>query len=253
LTATVEDVRALWLNPAGLVMSPEASIMAEAVAELPSGGNARLAQWTVAFNSRGVALGYVRNRLRDDPATLVVDPKSTEEFRIGLGLPFHGGAVGGSFTLHNGSAGTDKGGNVGLRLRPRSRIDVGLLLRDIGRPRVLGVRVPLSGVLGVAWAAVPRHLQVAVDATATEQLSPASGIQMAYRAGARLSTGGTLPLGGLVTAALADNLHVVTWSFGLSLGRADRLVAVGTVLPPSIGGRLDRLSLAGVASRALGR
>jgi hypothetical protein len=250
LTATVEDARALWLNPAGLAIVPEASILAEIVAEQPPGGNPRVSQWTVGFNSRGVAIGYQRNRIPDDPATIAVDPQSAEVFRIGLALPFRAGALGGSFSLHHGSTGTDKSGDIGLRLHPRPSIDLSVVLRDIGRPRVAGDTVPVSGVFGVGWLVSPRHVEFGADVVATERLGPASGFTMGYRLASRVSTGGRLPVGGLVMLELTDRLTVSQLSFGIAIGGEDRAIVVGTVTATDSGRRLDQLSLTGVASRA---
>ena len=57
------DARALWVNPAGLGVVPEASIMGE-FSLTPGGGDVRLAQYTVGLNSRGFSIGYRRNRPR---------------------------------------------------------------------------------------------------------------------------------------------------------------------------------------------
>lgn len=249
LAAGVDDVRALWVNPAGLAVRPEASIMAELVVEHPPSLDPRVAQWTLAFNSRGVSVGYERNRLRDDPLTAAVDPQSADLLRVGLALPFRGGAVGGSFGLHNGPAGTDRSGQIGVRLRVRPSVDLAVVMRDIGRPRVAGQTTPISGVLGLGWAALPGHLLLAGEAAGAERLGPATGLEMSYRGGARLSTGGRLPIGGVLAVQFGSNLKVDVWSAGISIGGADRVLAVGTVLPTSGGARFDRVNLTGVSSR----
>ena len=58
----VADARALWVNPAGLSVVPEASLMGEFTVDRTS-GDLRIEQYALGFNSRGVALGYQRNRL----------------------------------------------------------------------------------------------------------------------------------------------------------------------------------------------
>ena len=58
----VADVRALWVNPAGLALVPEASILGELTFER-LGGDLRVDQYAVGFNSRGISIGYQRSRL----------------------------------------------------------------------------------------------------------------------------------------------------------------------------------------------
>ena len=94
--ASATDARALWVNPAGLAASLEASVMAEIAVERPVDGGLRWAQWAAALNSRGFSLGYQRDRFEDGP--------STGTLRFGLALPFPRGAVGAAFSFYSGNA-----------------------------------------------------------------------------------------------------------------------------------------------------
>ncbi|MGD8869500.1 MAG: hypothetical protein PVI01_17920, partial [Gemmatimonadales bacterium] len=93
--ASANDVRALWVNPAGLAVRSVASVMAEFALDFPPDTNARFAQWSAGFTSRGLSVGYQRDRFAEDP--------NTGTLRFGLAFPFRKGAVGASFSFYQGS------------------------------------------------------------------------------------------------------------------------------------------------------
>ena len=158
--STAADARALWVNPAGLAVSMEASVLAEFVLQRPVDGDLRLAQWTLGFNSRGFSIGYQRDRFDEDP--------NTGAFRFGLSLPFRRGAIGAAFTFYRGNAvdsTTDRGIDFGARYRLIPPLELGLVLRNVGRPVLRDVQAPLTGVLSAAWFPLPRHLVVAAGTT----------------------------------------------------------------------------------------
>lgn len=246
--STVNDARALWLNPAGLAVGIEASVYGEFVLDRPVDGNLRLAQWTAAFNSRGLSFGYQRDLFAADP--------NAGTFRFGLSLPFSGGAVGTAFSLYRGNAidSTDswnQGVDLGFRYRLGGMLDLGVVVRNIGRPVLRDSVAPLVGVLSLGVQPVPSFAWVAVEALASER-SGASGYDMSYRAGLRVSTGGSLPFALITAADLGSSLKLMRWAVGVAVGGRDRGIALGTGGFRSPRDRLERISLTGLASRNLG-
>jgi len=79
----VADIRALLVNPVGLAIVPKASILSELTFER-LGGNLRVEQYAIGFNSRGVSISYQRNRL--------VGEKPVGTLRTGFGFPLEWGS-----------------------------------------------------------------------------------------------------------------------------------------------------------------
>ncbi len=232
----VDDVRSLWLNPAGLGVVVETSIMADFVLELPEGASARLSQWTVGFNARGISVGYQRDRLVSDSAN--------HALRLGLSRGFPGGALGVSVTNYS-SGTTDQGWDVGVRYAPLTPVQLALVLRHIGRPFVRGEVTPLTTVAGAGWTAGGGALQLMAEALVSERIDD-SGYDTSYRAGARVRIDLPIPLAGLVATDLDDDLSVSRWTFGLAVG-GDRSGAVVATLPSGTASN-DVWSLHGLAT-----
>lgn len=243
---TLDDARALWVNPAGLAAFPEASVMGELLAERPGNEGFRVGQFTVGFNSRGVAFGYQRD--------LHPFLSAADVLRLGAGAGFTGGAVGIAFTTYSSNDVTRRGVDLGLRLDPAPSLTLGGAVRHLGRPTVRGTRLPVTGIAGVTWTPLPSHVQLSGEALAAEQLAPDSGYALSYRVGARVSTRGRLPLGVLTTFELGSNARIDRWSVGIAVGGNDQVVTLGSVVP--LVGQVQRLhamSLTGVASRRFPR
>ncbi len=247
--ATPSDARALWVNPAGpgLLVSG-ASIMAEAAVDFPQDSSVRFAQWTLGFSSRGLSLGYQRDRFGEDP--------NTGTLRAGIALPFRKGSVGTSFSWYHGSAADSAshfGLDLGLRYRPLGMLDLGLVVRNVGRPAPRLQKLPVTGVLGANLMFVPQHAALQVEAAAAERLD-ASGYDLGYRAGIILSAGGSVPFSLLTSLELDSDFKLGSWVLGLVIGGRDSgtLVASG---PTGSGNdtRLQRMSLTGVATRVFGQ
>jgi hypothetical protein len=246
--STVSDARAMWVNPAGLAVRMEASIHAEFVLARPIDGNLKLSQWTAGFNSRGFSFGYQRDRFSEDP--------NTGTFRFGFSLPFTRGAVGTALSFYRGNAVDttqtwDQGIDLGFRYLLGGWVDLGLVVRNIGRPVLRDSAAPLVGVLSLAFQPVPSYTWLAIEALASERFE-SSGYDMSYRAGLRFSTGGSLPFGIITAADFGSNLDLVSWAIGVSVGALNRGIALGTGGFHSPRNRLERVSLAGLVSRNLG-
>jgi hypothetical protein len=241
--ASANDVRALWTNPAGLGVVTNASVLAEFVLEVPPDSSVQFAQWTLAFNSRGLSAGYQRDRFSEDPNTGVL--------RLGLGLPFRRGAVGFSASYYHGSA-VDSAGNygfdLGMRYRLLERLDLGLVARNIGRPTPRDVPAPLTGVLAANVAVVPRHVETQVEVRAADRLN-SSGYDMLYRGGILLALGGRFPVAALGVVELDGDFAATQWFVGVTIGRPDSGTLGISGRTGSDGTRLDRISATGVATR----
>lgn len=238
--ATADDARALWINPAGLHALTEASIMAEFVLDRPVAGDVRLGQWALGFNSRGLSLGYQRDRVPNEDAS--------SAWRAGLGLGFPRGALGAALTFYRSPGFTEEGVDIGVRYEPLPSLDVAAVARHLGRPRVRTSQLPLTGLAGLSWVPVPSHLQLAAETIVSERLAT-SGADVRYRAGLRLSTSGRLPLGVITAFDLGSNLGIDRWNVGIVIGGNDKLVLLGSGFEGPDGQRLQTLSATGVASR----
>lgn len=240
--SAVEDARALWLNPAGLAARPEASVHGELALSRPGNQGFHVGQWTVGFNSRGLALGYARDR---QPGS-----GSLHAFRLGLAVGERGNGLGAAVTLYGSDDETHRGVDLGARYRLLAGLQAGAVVQNIGRPIVRGTPLPITGTAGLAWTLAQSHVQLGGEARAIEREAPQSGYDVSYRAGARLSTVGRLPVAGLVALDLGSNLRVDRWTIGIAVGGPDRLVLAGSVVP-LVGGtqHLQTMSLAGVATR----
>ncbi len=241
--ASANDVRALWTNPAGLGVLPSASVMAEFTLETPPDSSVQFAQWTLAFNSRGLSAGYQRDRFSEDP--------NTGALRFGLSLPFPQGSVGLAVTYYHGSA-VDTAGNYGMDLGVRyqlfNRIDLGLVARNVGRPTPRDLPLPFTGVLGANVAVVPRHLLVQAEVVAADRPTT-SGYDLVYRGGVQFGVGQRFPVAAYGSVDLNSDFSATLWMVGFSIGGNDTASLGFSGRTGSGTTRLDRLSVTGVATR----
>lgn len=241
-TTTVDDARAIWLNPAGLAALTEASIMGELVLTRPIDEAFGVGQWTVGFNSRGFSFGYQK----DQHPFL----GSADAVRLGFGLGFSLGSVGMAVTSYSSNDSAERGVDLGARLDPAPGIVLAGVVRHVGRPVVRTIPLPVTGALGASWTPMPTHLQLAGEAIATERAGAATtGYDLSYRAGGRLSTRGRIPVGVLTALDLGSNFRIDRWAVGVVLGGSDQVVAVGSVAPLVGRQHLYAASVTGVASR----
>jgi hypothetical protein len=251
--ASVDDTRALWVNPGGLAAVPEYSLAGGFVLDRFATGSFRLAQWSLGFNSRGLAFGYQRDRLPDDPFTPSADPRSTSAYRFGFAVPFGSGALGGSFSIYSGNAtGTEFGGDVGLRLALGRRLSFGAVATNLGRPVLGDVKAPLSGTVGLAWYAVPQVLEIAAEGRVVEGLGPASTV-LETRAGFHFSPGPTTPFSLLAAIDLDNRPAVRSLVVGVTIGAADRAGVTARTVRTGGAATFADLGVFGVARRGPAR
>ncbi len=240
-TATTNDARAIWVNPAGLAVRPEASILAEFVVHRSADADLRLSQFSTGFNSQGLSVGYYRERLVTD--------SSNHTYRIGIARALRGWAVGVSISHFRGGR-NDTGYDVGLRYRVLRSLDLGLVLRNIGQPQTRSETLPLTGVAGLGWT-VLRGMFVLTGETLARNRLIGSGYDMNYRFGAKLSVGRNVPIAGITAVQLDNRLGVLMWSFGISVGRDRRGVLMAGVTPGNPTTRLETVSLTSIATNQL--
>ena len=237
----VADVRALWVNPAGLALVTEASIIGELVFERLA-GDLRVEQYTLGFNSRGVSIGYQRNRLVGE------NPVST--LRTGFGLPFRGGSLGVVFSRHRQDSTKSHGVDFGLLYVPSVAVQLGLAVRHVGRPTVRGANLPIT-TLGAAQMTLS-VLQLTWETAAAERLEPDnSGFDFTHRAGVRLAILKQLPLMLIGAVDLASNVRIDRLNVGFSIGRARQLTSIGSAVSRNNSPVFEHFSATFVASQPL--
>jgi hypothetical protein len=229
-------VRALWINPAGLALVREASIMAEAVFNQPDDSDVRVTQWSLGFNTRGLSAGYQRDRLVTGTSNLL---------RIGLARPFRGGAVGIDMSFYWSDV-SDRAFSTGITYHVLPSVAASLVLRNIGQPVVAGVKSPFTGVAGLGWTGAEKSLQLAGEVQASDRLG-GSGIDVSYRAGARISSPRPFPIAAIAAIELGGAADTDQFFIGIALGGNRRLVLGGTFLSGSTSG-LDVVHLTGLAT-----
>lgn len=236
-TSLVDDVRALWVNPAGLAVVREASIMAETVFERPELGDIRLAQWSLAFNTRGLSVGYQRDRLQSDSAN--------HTLRIGLARPFRRGSFGIDLSFYSSDQ-SDQGLNTGLNYRLLPWLRGTLVVRNVGQPVVRSVKLPITGIAGLGCSVAGGAVQLAGEVQAQNRVA-ATGAEMSYRVGARFATPTRIPIAAVVAVGLGSDVAVDRWFLGLAVGGPRRAMVGGTFLSRE-SSRLDAVSVTALAT-----
>ncbi len=237
----VADVRALWVNPAGLAVVPEASIFAELMFER-LGGDLRVEQYALGFNSRGVSIGYQRNRL--------VGEKAVGTLRTGFGFPFRGGSLGVAFSRFSQDSIKSYGADFGLLYIPSIAVQLGLAVRHVGRPTVRGADLPVTTV-GAAQMTLS-VVQLSWETAAAERLEPDdSGFDFTHRAGARLALWKRLPVMVIGAVDMGSNLRIDRLNLGFSIGGARQLTSIGSAVSRNNAPVFEHFSATFVATRPL--
>ncbi len=237
----VTDVRALWVNPAGLALVPEASILAELTFERLE-GDLRVEQYAVGFNSRGVSFAYQRSRL--------VGEKPVSSLRTGFGFPFRGGSLGVAFSRYRQDSTKSYGVDFGLLYIPRVAVQLGLAVRHVGRPTVRGADLPVTTV-GAAQMTLS-FVQVTWETAAAETLEPDdSGFDFTHRAGVRLALWKQLPVMLIGAVDLGSNVRIDRLNLGFSIGGARQLTSIGSAVPRNNAPVFEHFSATFVASQPL--
>ena len=239
--ATASDARAIWVNPAGLAIFPEASVMASFVVDrkvLQS--SYRLGQYTLGFNARGLAFAYQRDRFDGNVRG--------NTFSFGLGTRLNRGSIGSTFTLYRGGGAKDQGTDFGFRYLLLPGVDLGLVVRNVGRPVVRSVKLPITWVGAIGWAAPSGVIKANAEGTIAERVLR-DGYDVTYRVGLELATPGRTPIGAILVLDLGSNLKADRVNFGLIVGAKDQGVALASLIKRAGTAELERISLSGISTR----
>ena len=174
-----------------------------------TGGETRVEQYSLGFNSRGVSIGYQRNRFEGESAVGI--------FRTGLGVRFRGGTFGVAASRYSQDSTKSYGADLGVIFVPNLRVQLGLAVRHIGRPSVRLAKLPITTV-GAAQLTTS-IVQVAWETLAAERSAPSqSGFDFTHRVGAVVALPTRLPVILLISI---DRFH-----FGFSIGGTRQVTTV---------------------------
>jgi hypothetical protein len=229
----VQDVRALWVNPAGLGVQREASIYAELLVTDP-GALGQLGQINAGFNARGLSVGYQRDNLDDGVRG--------HTYRLGLAGGSGRLAAGGAMALYRGTDAKATGWDVGVTYTVHKSLNAALVVANIGQPIVRGLQQRMTYVPGVTWSPVA-GLGFSTDA----RITPDSVASYAFGLSWRSGSAGKWPVEVITRLDTDGDLRRGAFVFGLSLGGQDRFGVIGTT--PGDVSRVDGVSLYGLASR----
>ena len=232
VASNVSDARALWVNPAGLATRPEASVLLDLTVVQP-GSKGRLEQVTAGFNARGLSFGYQRDNFT--PAL------HGHTYKLGLAGNYGGFGAGASIAFHGG-ANQGTGWDLGVRYDRLANVTVGGVIRNIGRPRILGVRQATSLVPALTLRPLGSVLALSAEASFASDTN-ARGYAVEFEALSPRS-----PRVGLLARFDTDgSLHRRALLFGLSIGTRDLVGAVGST--PGDFSTVDAANVYGVSSR----
>lgn len=213
LVATdVGDVRALWVNPAGLAARPVAAVLLDLSVQRP-GASGRLAQVTAGFNARGLAFGYQRDNFTNGI--------HGHTYRFGLGGGYQKLAAGVALALYRGATG-GTGWDFGVRYDWRPQLTVGGAVRDVGKPTVRGVPLETTFVPAITARPLGDWLALSAQAEATSSVIRGYAIEgrVAFPASRRIAM--------LARLDTDRDLHRQVLVFGLTLGASNTVGLVGS-------------------------
>lgn len=235
------DARALWVNPAGLGVLPEASLMAEMTLER-MGSQFRVEQYVVGFNTRGISVGYHRTRFPND------EP-SVGQLRVGAALPIRRGAIGITVSRYQQDTTSSRAFGAGLLFMPNATFQFGLTTRNIGRPLVRGVNMPINILGGAQFTS--GSVQVAAEAHAAERPGAESGFDFTYRAGAQAYLPVAFPIVLVGALNFGTNFRVDQLHLGVSIGGTRQATLMTSAVPRDDVPVFERFSAAVVARNLL--
>jgi hypothetical protein len=231
----VTDARALWVNPAGPAVRREASVMLD-LTVLQPGGRGRLGQITTGFSSHGLSFGYQRDNFGNG--------LHGHTYRLGIAGSSGGLAAGVALSFYRGSTG-GTGWDLGVRYDWKPQLTLAGVIENIGRPTVRGV----SREVTVVPSVTVRPLTGLLAFSAQGAFTTAATHGYALQASAQLPGWHGLAFVGRLDTDRSWRRRTLT--FGLSLGRSDRVGVVGSM--PGDFSRIDTASLHGVSSRTARR
>ena len=238
----VHDARALWVNPAGLAVIPEASIMGEVVMDRLIDGGLALGQYSAGFSSQGLAFGFRHDRLTD---TL-----SMNTFRLGAARALGRIIFGLAATFYtNADFDSKRTLDLGARLALAPKLELGAAVQHIGQPVVIDSTLTTVLTAGLGWTPLNSFRVTAEVLTADR--TTGSGVANEWRAGMQLVLGGSVPVGAFGLFALDDDFNPARLSIGVSVGGTRRGILVASERLRDGRLRAESVSLTGVAINPL--
>jgi hypothetical protein len=232
----VHDARAVWVNPAGLGVSRDASVYGEIGVSDP-GARGRLRQINAGFNSRGLSLGYQRDILDNGARGTTL--------RLGLAGGSQGLAVGFAIARYSGSGVNATGWDLGALYTALPQLTVGLVAANIGQPIVRGLRQRFTFIPGLTWHPGPLPpLAVSTDARFTGGSVESYAFGLAWRT---TSTSSRWPIEIIARMDTDDRLRRGAFALGFSIGGQNRGGAVASA--PGDVSQIDGLSAYGLVTR----
>ena len=228
------DARTIWVNPARLGVTREASVALEIVSRDP-GPDGTFGQLTAGLSSRGFGLSYQYDYFGGG--------SKAGTWRVALAASAGRLAIGGAGAIYGeGETGFDIGGSFAAA--PWATL--GLVTLNISEPVVRG----LEQTFAVAGGATVTPFGPAVSLSAQGRFA-GDPDREGYALGLAWQNQRGLPIGLGARLDTDADARRRAFAFYLSFGARDR---VGTVLttPPDVSG-VDEASLVGVASRPLSR
>jgi len=232
----VLDARAVWVNPAGLGVSREASVYGEIGVSDP-GARGRLRQINAGFNSRGLSLGYQRDILDNGARGTTL--------RLGLAGGSQGLAVGFAIARYSGSGVNATGWDLGALYTALPQLAVGLVAANIGQPIVRGLRQRFTFIPGLTWHPGPLPpLAVSTDARLTGGSVESYAFGLAWRT---TSTSSRWPIEIIARMDTDNRLRRGAFALGFSIGGQNRGGVVASA--PGDVSQIDGLSVYGLVAR----
>jgi len=231
LSPDARDVRAAWVNPAGLALDREASIGADVTADRTT-GSFRLAQYGASLQSANLAFAWCHSRY---PGGL-----GSNAYVLAVGLGDEVLSAGVARRWFRGGRNTSAW-DLALRGRASASTDLSLVWRMIGSPWVRDSvlrRWPAGIVPGVGLRLLGGHLQLAAE---TELRTDLGGVRE-VRFGATLVP--TRSLAVTLRGDLSPRFARRGFAVAVTWRQAGSRVAVASMMPSS-GASLDAVGAAG--------
>jgi hypothetical protein len=232
----VRDARALWVNPAGLGLSREASVYAEVGVGDP-GAHGRLRQINAGFNSRGLSVGYQKDYFDNGVRGSTL--------RIGLAGGTQGLAAGFDIARYGGYGANATGWDIGISYAALAQLTVGAVAANLGQPIVRGLRQRFTFIPGLTWHPGPvPAIALSTDARMTRDSIESFAFGLAWRTS---NTSSRWPIEIIARLDTDKGLRRGGFALGLSIGGENRFGAVATA--PGDVSQIDGLSAYGLVTR----
>jgi len=232
----VRDARAIWVNPAGLGLTREASVYAELGVGEP-GSRGRLRQINAGFNSRGLSLGYQKDFLDNGVRGTTL--------RLGLAGGARGLAAGFAVARYGGSGANATGWDLGVTYAALAQLRVGLVAANLGQPIVRGLRQHFNFIPGLTWHPGPIP---AIAFSTSAHITTDSVLSYAFGLSWRTtSTSSRWPIEILARMDTDKGLRRGAFALGVSIGGENRGGAV--ITSPGDVSHIDGASVYGLVTR----